>query len=415
MTTTLEQKSPIDREAISKTEIKLLLDCSRTLLTPSISDRINFLVRQDIDWQYLISFAAKHGLTPLLFNSLNKTCPEAVPKDIFYYLRTYFEANARRNLFVTAQLLKFLEIFRANDLDAIPFKGATLTAVAYGNMALRQFSDLDILVRKEHAKKATEILFTLGFNPPDKIAEAINKPYFQNSYFLESMEYQGSYDLYNPQTKIAFEMHWSLTTKEFSFSPKFQYLWTNTEAVTFAGQQIPQFSREILLIYLCVHASKPRHIWQELKWVCDISQLIQASPDLDWKKVNKLAKNWGCDRVLNIGLLLANNLLELELPEDILLKINRDRAAKRLVKQIIENISSNKKFVDLEERLFVVRSRERLPDQINSLFRLIFAPTAKEWNYFALPNSISFLYYFIRPYRLLREYFISKRTRANNP
>ncbi len=412
MISTLKQESTEKYNAIDKPEISLLLCCSRTRLNHSIKKQIKLLVKQDIDWQYLISLASQHGVVPLLFNSLNNTCPELLPADILTNLRTYFQVNAQRNLFRTAQLLKFLSIFEANGIDAIPFKGATLTASAYGNMALRQFNDIDVLIRKEHAKKATEILIDLGFNPPQKNTEAIDKPYLENNYFLESNEYQGSYDLYNPKTNVAFEMHWSLTTKQFPFSPTFQDLWENTEPVIFAGRKVPQFTKEILLIYLCVHASKPKHTWSELKWICDLSELIQSNPGLDWEKVHQKAKIWGCDRIVNIGLLLAHNLLNLELPEHILLKINQDKVAQRLVKEVVNRIFT-KEFMGVDEHIFVVKSRERLQDKIYCLSYFIFAPTAKEWNYIALPKSISFLYYLIRPYRLVKEYLTSAATRKS--
>ena len=67
----------------------------------------------------------------------------------------------------------------------------------------------------------------------------------------------------------------------------------------------------------------------------------------------------------------------------------------------------------IDEHIFVVKSRERLQDKIYCLSYFIFAPTAKEWNYIALPKSISFLYYLIRPYRLVKEYLTSAATRKS--
>ena len=396
-------KLNIEQKAIANPEISLLLYCSRTRLNNSIKEKIKYLVAQDLDWEYLISLAARHGLLPLLYNSLNNTCRDALPDSILAELRTYFQTNVQRNLFLTSQLLKYLSIFQANEIDAIPFKGPCLTTSVYGNIALRQFSDLDVLIRKEHVKKATEILIDLGFDAPKVIVEAKDKPYFQNNIFLESPQHQGSYDLYNPETQVQFEMHWSLTTKAFPFSPTFEYLWQNTESVIFAGRKVPQFSQEILLIYICVHASKPKHTWSELKWVCDLAELIQSNPRLDWQEVDRKAKLWGCDRLVNIGLLLARKLLNLELPEPICLKIDRDKVARELVQEVIDRIFVEN-LAGIDEHIFVIKSRERLQDKVSCLSNFVFNPTANEWNYIALPNSLSFLYYLIRPYLLAQKY-----------
>ena len=130
---------------------------------------------------------------------------------------------------------------------------------------------------------------------------------------------------------------------------------------------------------------------------------FKAYPQLDWSMVNKKAKKWGCDRMVNTGLLLGHELLDLQLPEEIITKINRDSAAKSLVQEVVDNIFT-RELTDMEEHIFVIKSKERLQDKIHCLSHLIFSPTAKEWNYIALPKSLSFFYYLIRPYRLIKEY-----------
>ena len=112
MTTILnKQKKNINTAAINKPEIQLLLCCARTKIDRATSDRLKKLVRQNIDWQYLIDVAARHGVLPLLFDSLNNICSDAVPKNILSSLRSYFQANAVRNLSLSAELLSILNIF----------------------------------------------------------------------------------------------------------------------------------------------------------------------------------------------------------------------------------------------------------------------------------------------------------------
>ena len=82
----------------SRPEIELLLCCARTQIDPMTVERIKVLLQQDIDWTYLIQTSACHGVMPLLYRSVNATCPEAVPRAILSQLRNFFHTNAQNCL-----------------------------------------------------------------------------------------------------------------------------------------------------------------------------------------------------------------------------------------------------------------------------------------------------------------------------
>src|SRR5688572_24047075 len=127
-------------------EIELLLCCARTSIDSNTLDRLKTLLHQDLGWQRLIQTAGIHGVLPLLYRSLSRNAPGLVPKAILERLRENFRSNVQRNLFLTAELLKLLDLFAAHRIDAVPFKGPVLAAAVYKDLSLRQFSDLDVLV-----------------------------------------------------------------------------------------------------------------------------------------------------------------------------------------------------------------------------------------------------------------------------
>ena len=143
-------------------EAELLLWCARTCIN-SEAEQIKALLKENINWDYLLRTALWHGVAALLYCSLNATCPEAVPKAILDQLRDYFHNLARRNLFLTRELLKLLNLFQAHEIPAIPYKGPVLAASAYGNLALRQFCDLDILIHKQDALRVKSLLLNQGY------------------------------------------------------------------------------------------------------------------------------------------------------------------------------------------------------------------------------------------------------------
>ena len=61
------------------------------------------------------------------------------------------------------QLSTLLRNFKAAGIPAIPYKGPALAATAYGNVGLRVFGDLDILIQKEDVPRAADMMTALGY------------------------------------------------------------------------------------------------------------------------------------------------------------------------------------------------------------------------------------------------------------
>src|SRR5262245_35749716 len=150
---------------VVRPEAELVLCCARTCMDPENAARISALVRRDIDWDYLLRIANEHGITPLLYTHLNATCREAVPNRNLDELRNHFHDNSRHNLFLTGELLNLLRLFETHQIPAIAFKGPVLAAAVYGNLALRQFSDLDLMIHKQQVAKTRGLLVSRGYRP----------------------------------------------------------------------------------------------------------------------------------------------------------------------------------------------------------------------------------------------------------
>ncbi|HEY9614633.1 nucleotidyltransferase family protein [Allocoleopsis sp.] len=389
-------------------EVELLLCCARTEINTTTAERIKTLLRQGIDWVYLSQTAAQHGVMPLLYCSLNNTCPEAVPKPIWSQIRDYFYSNTRHNLFQTSELCKLLVLFQDHHIRAIPFKGAVLAASAYGNLGLREFGDLDILIPEQDVPLATELLISQGYQPPSQLSEAQEKPYFQYEQFLESAQYQGSYDFVRNDGKVFVELHWSLTKKDFPFPVEFNHLWEHINPIVIAETTVPNFSPEDALLFLCVHGSK--HCWERLQWVSDVAELLRTYQHINWEQVLEQSRLLGCERMLCLGLLLAHTLLETSLPEEIVLKIQSDPVTRSLFTQVRQQLFDSS-LGAFEEHLFRLKARERLVDKVRYLLGTTITPTEKEWAFLPLPKSLSFLYYLLRPLRLLVMLGVNRATK----
>ncbi|MGL6341044.1 MAG: nucleotidyltransferase domain-containing protein, partial [Waterburya sp.] len=300
MTKTLNKISAIGNLKTANPEIELILCCSRTKLDDYSTNNIKVLLEEKLDWHYLLNIAAKQGVLPLVYYNLNRTFSQQVPVEILAQLHQYFQANIKRNLLITAELIKILKALEAKQIEAITFKGPSLAIKAYGQLALRQFCDLDIFIEEQNSLEVVNLLVSLGYQLPDPIAQLASRPYLAYQEFLESEETQKKYNLAHTQKNIAIDLQWSLTERRINrfFPVNFQHINSNSSSISLAAVKIKQFSAEDMLLYLCFHGSK--HCWSELKWICDVAEFIRANPEINWQLVTLRAREWKIERMLSL-------------------------------------------------------------------------------------------------------------------
>lgn len=388
-----------DRAVSTRPEAELLLCCARTCMDSERAERIRTLLRADIDWAYLLQTALRHGVMPLLYWSLNNTCPEAVPRAILDQLRDDFHNNARRNLFLTGELLKLLKLFEAHEISAIPFKGPVLAFSVYGNLALRQFSDLDVLVHKQDIPKAQELLVSLGYRPLVQPTGAQKLALKRDGHL--------AFVFVGDNGRSFVELHWEIIRRYFSFPLDPERLWERLEPICLGGKEVLTLSPEDLLLILCVHGA--RHLWERLEWICDVAKLIGVHKGMHWGRVMKQASTLGSERMLFLGFFLASDLLGAALPEGVWQRVRSDRVVKSLAAQVRERLflETNSPSGIFESDLFYLRARERPGDRLQYCLRRAMTPTIEDWEFLPLPAFLSFLYYLLRPIRLVGKYGLS--------
>jgi hypothetical protein len=359
---------------------------------PERSSQVQAILRKGIDWDYLIWAAQAHGVMPLLYRLVNRIGPEGgVPGPALEQLRQQFHANALRNLFFTGELVKVLDLLEANSIPAVPFKGPTLAASAYGNLALRQFNDLDLLLRKRDIPRARTLLSGLGYR-----SQLSLRPDQEASY-LESI---GQLPLVQNGGPGLIELHSTLLPRNFCFSLAAEGLWNRLERMDLAGKQVRTLSPEDLLLVLCAHGAK--HLWTCLGWICDLARLIQARPGLNWARVQELAGRLRARRILALGLYLARDLLRANLPEDVWRAVQSDRMVRSLAAWVYRQVFRRNEGVPggWQSSLFHLWIREHLRDGVRYSLSLALVPTRADWEFLPLRRSCSFLYFLLRPLRL---------------
>ncbi len=384
-------------EAVDRPEHELLLCCARTGRTSEESARIEALLGEKLDWEYLLPMAHAHGMAPLLYWHLDAACPEAVPEDAFDRLRGHFRANSLQNLFLAGQLVRLLKVFGAHGVPAVPYKGPALAASVYGNLALRQFIDLDIIVHRRDVSKAKALLISSGYRPQYRLTPA------QEAALIGS---RGTYVFTRGDGKSTVELHWEIV-EHFSSPLGLEQLWGRLGEASLGGELIPILLPEDTLLILCAHGFK--HLWERLGWVCDVAELIRSYPDMQWGWIVTRAEALGGERMLLLGLLLANDLLGASLPGWLLQKAHGDPMVKALAKRVCRRLFRGAEgFAGLFEgdayfRPLHLKMKERLVDKLRYCVRATI-PNVEDWKLLPLPGFLFPLYYALRPIRLGRKY-----------
>lgn len=372
-------------------EVELLLACARARLDATRTNRVGELLAKNVDWEYLLRLADRHGLQPLLHWHLNSAFAEAVPAFQRQHLRVAFQRVSALNIFLTHELQRLLLLFDRNNVQAVPYKGPALALQLYGNVALRQFSDLDILVHPRDVLRARDLLLAEDYAPLPPLTDR------QQAVLLRT---QCNLPFTREQKRLVVELHWTVSAPRFARPFGTDEFWARLKAGKLEDMNIRLPAPEDLLLALCIHGSK--HLWERLAWICDIAGLIESQPELDWKQLIIQARATGNERMLFLGLRLAVELLEARLPAEVEAALNADPVVAVLSAGVVRDLFTPELTPSgmAGYFFFQLKARRRLRDKFNYL-RFAISPTEEDLVQVKLPAPLTFIYYLVRPVRMV--------------
>jgi hypothetical protein len=184
-------------------------------------------------------------------------------------------------------------------IPVIVLKGAYLAAAVYENFALRQMSDVDLLVHREDLPGADAILAQAGFQRKEFSLIP--------SSDLNEFRYQ------ERAGRTLIEIHWDLYKPEYPFRFDLGDMWHAAVPAVVAGVEVRVFAPEDQLLHLASHAAIHRFEFG-LRPLCDLAEVI-ARQRIDWPLLAEKARRQRAGRAVGVPLLLARNLLRVEIPD----------------------------------------------------------------------------------------------------
>jgi hypothetical protein len=163
-------------------------------------------------------------------------------------------------------------------------------------------------------------------------------------------------------------------------------------------------SPEHLLLFLCAHGAQ--HAWVRLGWICDVAKLIEVEANMDWTLVFAQAKRTRTSRMLSLGLILVQKVLDVKLTPAMNERVASDSRAQELANSILERLVN----VDLAPAPVLAATRLTLrtldctSQSLRYLLGTLLGPSEAEYRALHFPPALFNLYYLFRPLRLSSKY-----------
>lgn len=364
-----------------------------------------------LDWELLKGFTVKNNLTPLVNRGIEKTLsreyrnhPRAIELRLLSKMQR-FQSQSRMEA-----LGEIVKTFEAKQIPLLAFKGAPLSLELYGDAALRNSCDVDILVPPEKLEEACQCLEALGYASRQTVWD--KTPRRQNFYQkhtpqMHKVFYKGG---------VMVELHWRIC---YRFEVPFARLWTGRRRFFLMPQytwQVNTLSEEENLCYLITHGAG--HGFRQLRWLLELHTLLEkAGFRLD--ALYALMKERGVGMLLLETLLLLYRLPGFPMPQTLSIRKggrtlvefckqgqelracwqreeDRDMArAQKLVRAVYPLLCRNTP----QEGLDGKRYKALLPmlGRRKPWCIAMWAPTTEELEWVDLPDRLFGLYFFLRP------------------
>lgn len=293
---------------------QLLLSSVKIQPTSGDLERMNQLIPQITNWDELAQMAIDRGMAPLLYKKLGLlSSASMIPDPAKQKLQGAYYRTLSRSMVLYDAFRKAAEAITAAGIQVVALKGIYLSEWLYKDIGLRQFSDIDLLVKKEDGEKCLEILKGLGY----KSSGTKTSNTIQNiSGFVH----------YDPLilNGVSIELHINLHGKGKSYHLSVEEMMRNSETVMVNKIKINTLCLNDLLIFLCIHLDK--HFINgnvQFTGFIDIANLLQIYHNkINWTEFVNKCNVYQCEDVVFKYLILVNKFFNAVLPDKILEKNN---------------------------------------------------------------------------------------------
>ena len=226
------------------------------------------------NWDEAARFLISRQAGPLFYKKLpqlaNTSC---MPPDTLAAFRHSWLKTISRSMMLVEMYRQVAAAFEAAGIGWIAMKGVYLSEWLYGELGLRQFSDIDLLVKPEDGLRALDALRGIGFRMTESLLPADIQEKMQPVHYPQMIR-QG----------VAVEVHTRLHRHNVEYQIDVDTLWEKADVKTVHGVASRVFCLEHQLLTLVQHLDK-HYRKGEYQFTClyDIVNLL----DIHGAKLNE--------------------------------------------------------------------------------------------------------------------------------
>ena len=317
-------------------ENKLFLSCisfDKDINPPQRIPKI--LLERKLDWHYILRNAHQNRITPFLYSNLIEVDGERlVPNWVTQELAQTYHYVGFQNLRFYEELKNILLYFKNLEIDVIVLKGAALAEIIWGNVALRQMEDIDLLVQEHDLEKVDRLLCKLGY--------ILDEGYKSKEWYRNNHHHLAPY--YKPDKGVVIEIHRNIVSPNKLFNIDIGKMWERAQSVRIDGIDTKILAPEDLMIHLCLNISYSDLFIGKIRNLMDLSQAIRYyGKHIDWDRIIEEAMEKKFTRFIYYPLFLARNILNARIEKEMLdkfkdnsnLRLFEDRLLKFIIKRNI--------------------------------------------------------------------------------
>ena len=368
-----------------------MLACARKNFTAEQLEKARAAIAGGIDWDLLGHHADRHALSPLLYWNLSKHFPLAIPAP--QQVREKLFQHNVGNLFLSGVLLNILLGMRAAGIRALAYKGPALAVCLYGDVTLREMSDLDILVSPSSLPAARKVLTQLGYAPTFETIGKQEEARLRSDCESEFCSVDG---------KVVVDLHWQIAARHLTVRFNFEDFWQRRRDAIIGQQAVPTFSAEDTALVLAVHGGK--HLWPRLGWLVDFAESLRSN--LDWQSLRAMVREARAERMLLLALALADRILQVQGPPEFSTAIRSDDVVQSVAEDIASRFFTDSAQEEADESAArwakLLQLADNRWDGIRCAARYAVSSGPREWQAVRVPDSLFGFYRLLRIAGLLR-------------
>ena len=333
-----------------------------------------------------------HRIRPVVYRVLLEANIPASAKE---QLKNELHAITLHNFAIAQETQRIVNQLQAHDIVVIPYKGVAFSSEFYGDISMRESSDIDLIINPNDIDKILPILIEDGYE----------------CHYAKSLARIDRNKLLEQQKDICFdkkseprfhvEFHWRITHPNFLMpKPTGEFIILGKER--FKLEKVEHFRAVVL------------HHWAHdgLEYLKTVVDLAQAYQNLNKTDIVHYLTKENTNNGLNIVLELVNQIFAIEtLTKN---KLNKDE--KKLFNQILKfNLESKAGKIKGTTTILLIKQYYRYYTNqlrfISGIFKKLkftirfwvglLSPKQGDIDVIGLPKYLQLLYVLVRPFRLL--------------